>query len=352
MTSHCDADVLADYREGLLDQRRSARIRAHLAECPQCSALDAGLAEVTELLASTPTPPMPEHLVTRLENALAIEAAARAGTAADGPATRSQVTGGQITDGQITDGQITDGQITPGQGAGTAGRAADGTTGRSDQTGTGADTGTDGRWPPRRRERAGSGRRWEWRTAWLGAAAVLVLILAVGGVYGLARALHQSASTSSASSGGAAGPAGLAGPADASPEISGGPRSSKLGPMRSALPAASLHAIASGTDYRAGTLTSQVRSVLTRQRSANSAKSPPAYPATQAGSAQLRGCVTLITGGKVPNLVDVAHYQGQPATIIVQAAASGQPAQVWVAGPGCSATSRDVIAHTELTGGS
>jgi hypothetical protein len=65
---------------------------------------------------------------------------------------------------------------------------------------------------------------------------------------------------------------------------------------------------------------------------------------------RLPGCVTLITGGTRPRLVDLARYQGRPATIIVQGAAGGRPAQVWVVGAGCSATSRDVIAHTQLTG--
>jgi hypothetical protein len=60
--------------------------------------------------------------------------------------------------------------------------------------------------------------------------------------------------------------------------------------------------------------------------------------------------VQLVTGGAVPSLVDQARYQGRPATVIVLAAAGGQPGQVWVVEPGCSASSRNLIAHALLTG--
>lgn len=93
MTGHPDADVLAELREGLLGRRRSGRIRAHLAECPDCAAVSRGLAEVTALLAATPAPRMPDELVTRLDSVLATETAARAardgGVARDGGRDRS-----------------------------------------------------------------------------------------------------------------------------------------------------------------------------------------------------------------------------------------------------------------------
>ena len=67
--------------------------------------------------------------------------------------------------------------------------------------------------------------------------------------------------------------------------------------------------------------------------------------------AALAGCVKLIAGGAQPRLVDVARYRGQPASIIVLPLAGGMLDQVWVVGAGCSATSRDVVAHTLLAAG-
>src|SRR5437764_3314482 len=89
MTGHPDADALAACREGLLGRRRSARIRAHLARCSRCAALDGGLAEVTALLASVPAPRMPDGLAARLDAVLAAESAARARAEAPAPATEA-----------------------------------------------------------------------------------------------------------------------------------------------------------------------------------------------------------------------------------------------------------------------
>jgi hypothetical protein len=117
-----------------------------------------------------------------------------------------------------------------------------------------------------------------------------------------------------------------------------------------ALPGAAKTGVAvvrSGTDYQPGRLAAQVEQVLSR---------PAGHAATlpsvlgPADRQQLQGCVNLITGGAQPLLVDLARYQGRPATIIVQAATAGQPATAWVVGTRCSPTSRDVIAHTQLTG--
>jgi hypothetical protein len=307
VTSHLDADVLADYREGLLGERRSARIREHLAACAQCSSLDAGLAEVTALLAGTPTPPMPEHLVARLENALAIEAAGQAKAPGQARA--------------------------PGEARG-AGGAADGK--------TGAATGAGSRWHRIWRGQSGPGRASrQWSGAVLGAAAVIVLILVVGGVYGLATVMHQNSPSSASSGRNPVTPGGVNSFASrAAQRAQGAARPTEL-------PAGSLRVIDSGTDYQPGTLAGQVESLLNRGYS-----SSPGHNATPVlASPRLLACVTLVTGGVVPRLVDVARYRGQPATVIVQAAAAGKPAQVWVVGSGCSAGQRDVIAHTEITPG-
>ncbi|MGH3155717.1 MAG: anti-sigma factor family protein [Streptosporangiaceae bacterium] len=309
MTSHLDADVLADYREGLLDRRRAARIHAHLTGCEQCSRLDAGLAEVTELLASAPLPLMPEHLAARLENALAMEAAVR--EAETGTAPAGAVTGGAVRREQRT--------------ANGAQGSAPGETGQRHRVWRRPD-----RSPPPR----------QWRTAWLGAAAAIVLILAVGGVYGLSR-LSGGGNSASSSSGAELAPPNSAG--------SGGQAESPRAPA--ALPAAALRVTDSGTNYLPGKLAAQARSVLAATDTPalgglkTGANSKAPYSASDT---QLRACASLVTGGVAASLIDEARYQGRPATIIVLAGAGGRPGHVWVAGPGCLAGHRDLIAHAEL----
>ena len=58
----------------------------------------------------------------------------------------------------------------------------------------------------------------------------------------------------------------------------------------------------------------------------------------------------LVTGGARLLLVDVAHYQGRPATVIIEAPSGGQPGHVWVVGPGCSAGRSDLITQVPLAG--
>jgi hypothetical protein len=293
MASHPDPDVLAEHREGLLSRRRAARIRSHLTGCAHCTALDADLAEVSELLASAPPPRMPDHLVTRLESALAAESAARG---------RS-----------------------PEAAAHPAGPSA------------GAPGGGTWRRPARDR-----GRPWQLRPATLGVAAAVAAVLALGG-YGLAH-LHtggaSSAGVSSPVAGGPAhGAAGTAplngkgvipngGPADASPLIG------------------QLEVIKSGTDYLPGQLASQARAVLARQHLSPASQVPT--PAFNRSAEATQSCVSLITHDQHV-LVDEAHYQGQPATIIIQPAKATAQGQVWVvAGSSCSATDHNVIAHTQF----
>lgn len=204
MAGHLDPDVLADFREGLLGRRHSARIRAHLRTCPTCASLDQDLAQVTELLASAPAPRMPDHLVTRLENALAAEAARTAN------------------------------QDLASQGAG----AAD-TAGRADRN--------------QRR------RSWQLRPATLGVAAAVAAVLAVGG-YGLAN-LHSGISSGPSSAVGAPAhrPAMTMGP-----NARGVKSNGSLAPPPMA---GQVQVIESGTDYLPGRLASQARAALAGQAS-------------------------------------------------------------------------------------
>src|ERR1700759_2945237 len=81
-SAHVDAEVLAELSAGLIDGKRATRIHAHLAGCQRCAQRSAALAEISTLLASVPSPRMPDDVVTRLNATLAQEAAYRSTPAA------------------------------------------------------------------------------------------------------------------------------------------------------------------------------------------------------------------------------------------------------------------------------
>jgi hypothetical protein len=74
--AHLDYEALADFAEGILDEAEATSTEEHLAHCDGCRRRAAEVAEVTRLLARAPMPPMPAHLIDRLDAALAAEAAA------------------------------------------------------------------------------------------------------------------------------------------------------------------------------------------------------------------------------------------------------------------------------------
>jgi hypothetical protein len=123
----------------------------------------------------------------------------------------------------------------------------------------------------------------------------------------------------------------------------------------------------SGTQYQGSTLASQVRtqlvavtpSAVTPAASApSSAFATPAASSTAsiaasasstaapstAPSAKLAGCVSRVTGGVTPRLVDQASYDGIPAYIIAV------PSHVWVVKLGCTAADPQEITSVSLTG--
>ncbi|MDN3352880.1 zf-HC2 domain-containing protein [Actinomadura sp. DC4] len=73
--AHLDYEALADFAEGILDDATATSTEEHLAYCDDCRRRAAEVAEVSRVLARAPTPPMPAHLVDRLDAALAAEAA-------------------------------------------------------------------------------------------------------------------------------------------------------------------------------------------------------------------------------------------------------------------------------------
>jgi len=128
----------------------------------------------------------------------------------------------------------------------------------------------------------------------------------------------------------------------------------------------------SGTKYQGSTLARQVReelvavapSAVTPAASAPNAATPtssasPAFASASASaasipsaaasgsagpSATLAGCVSRVTDGVAPRLVDQATYDGIPAYIIAV------PSHVWVVRLGCTAADPEEITSVSLTG--
>ncbi|MDL4816708.1 anti-sigma factor family protein [Actinomadura opuntiae] len=109
------------------------------------------------------------------------------------------------------------------------------------------------------------------------------------------------------------------------------------GPSQSALSAASFKVTRSGTDYRAGRLGGQIDRLLGKGQELRLQGSPP--------TAQMSGCVSGVTRGRTPALVDQATYDGRDATVIALPGSGNGSWDVWVVGPDCSAQNTHVLEH-------
>jgi hypothetical protein len=192
-------------------------------------------------------------------------------------------------------------------------------------------------------------RRPGWLAGWIGAGnrrlrlvAVRVLAPAAVVLAGLGYGLAQIGGSPAVTAASAPAPVPSAFPA-AGTATSQNPHSL---PRAGAEEAGTVHVVVSDTNYRPATLSRQVQAALR-----GSSNAPSATPAV---SQQLRACVLRITGGTAPILMQSAHYQGQPAYVIVASRTSGDLVLVvapgWAA-PGCSATSKDVLDTATLPPG-
>ena len=308
MRRHADAETLAAFREELLSRRKAARVSAHLAACSRCAGLDAQLTEVSALLTASTAPPMPDALTARIAAAIAAEAAARAATTADHAVATA--------DGTVAVG------------------AAGGGTGPHDRAAR-----------PARPSRApsGPGRA---RLALRVAAVTAAVVVVAGGGYGVARLLTANPeSATSAGAGNEAAPA-AGGHGAASESTPGG-----LGAPSAGRSAPTARIVSSGTNYRPGQLEAQVSTVLTQHGASAGAKtgsSPANQPA--ASLPAVPACVPHVTGGKRPLLVDLAKYQGRPATVIVIPGATSGTLQAFVVADPCTATTGRVLAKATFPG--
>jgi hypothetical protein len=317
MRPHVSAETLARYRQGDLSPGRSARIGAHLSGCSRCSELNEDLGGVTTLLASVHPPPIPHDLTTRIQSALASEAAKRVAVPAGSKAAAAAAGGGTA------------------EPVGPASR---------------------GPFAPRSTRRRGllarlpsmSGPKF----ALSAAAAVAVAVILGVGMFQIV----QSGSSQSRSTAASAGQA-----ASGTPSAVRGPALQ----YRRGGQQASVTPITASTNFTAGRLTAQVASAVTKYGSGAPVAGPMSGPATSNAKvpgehattfgnqavAALQGCVNRIAAGDLVVLVELARFQGSPATIIVTEVPDITSRQVWVVGTGCSASRSDVLRHSVLSSG-
>jgi hypothetical protein len=112
-------------------------------------------------------------------------------------------------------------------------------------------------------------------------------------------------------------------------------------------------------NFEPGTLAAQVRrEVAVKFSMAGSGNRSVNTPAPTAASVPqssgidvntLEGCLSLVAHDRDVLLVDFAHYEGIPATVIIAAASTAQKLLVWVVGQHCSAARSDVLTHVTIS---
>jgi hypothetical protein len=299
-SAHVDADVLAELSSGLISGKRATQIHAHLAGCQQCARLSADLTEIHSVLASVPSPAMPEHVTRRLTAALAEESAERSARAATAvPGRPSASPAGEGGPARVLSFRGAPRSPRRGLTSPVAARAL--------------------------------------------TAAAAVCLVAVGGYAAVELTSSGSSPTPSGHSAAGARPQSSAGGSSGALPFIG--RNPGIG---SNVPdALSFRVINSGTEYRTATLSSQISTELS-QGVTNGPNRSSGAMSLHAPSSQQYGCVMDVTGDTEPALVDSASYNGHPATIIALAHVGNQVGQAWVAGPGCSADNPDILAHVTL----
>jgi hypothetical protein len=326
MTRHISTENLARLEAGDLRGMRARRARAHLDGCASCQSSVAALAELPTLLAAVPAPPMPASLAARIDLALAAEAASRAAAT---PSTQTALPQTAL----------------PQAGRSTAQHGARRPAGHRD-----------------RQRRIGL----PVPAVRLLAAAAAVVVLGGGGyelVSSLGNGTNSTSSTSSASGSQLA-------PRAAAPHMStfAGPDAGTPGALgrlvfgpavqyRHAGHTATIRPVQTTTDYQTARLSRQVAATMAQISGTPGYRSSPGTQQTPgalnpngrgAFPAQLAGCVSRIAAGRSVLLVNVARFDGAPATVIVTAAQGKSAAQIWVVGASCSASASDVLASQPL----
>jgi Putative zinc-finger len=306
---HVSADEMASYAAGDLRPGKAARITAHLDDCPACRQLVTDLEGVSALLASVSMSfeRMPANLSARIEAAFVTEAAHRAASEPAGEASRRDL--------------------------------------------------------PTRRARS-------WRLTWRlpritsGAlrtvAATAAAVVVAGGIYELA---SQGAGSSAPGRPSASGVHASEGPliraaAPAMARPSYGPEVTLMSAGR----VVSLRTASASTDFAPQHMQAQVDSAVTQATDdgliasnkrmlslpTNSALRDFNYAQETSTAQRLAGCIERVAGNRIPELVELARFNGKPATVIVLPAVTSYPAEVLVVSAFCSAQASDLLDHQEL----
>jgi hypothetical protein len=317
-------------------------------EHPGAGHSDVDLSELTSFLASVHSPALPPSFQARISAAIAAEAAARATT---GPAAAPDPAGAPTADtgaGDAMDTVRSDNpeEFSPAAAAGGPSTPANRRPRRRSRTSGNAlrasGPGTSRPGTRRRRLRMPSVQAASW---------VLVGCLVFAGFgFLVSRGSGSSSSSQAASSAAGQAPSAAAGTAGPYSEHAAATEPSAGAPT-------GFLVYSTGTAYQRSTLASQVRGQLagyafagaspkTPSKSANSPNSPAASSSVGGAvpSPRLSGCVSRVTNGATPSLVDKASYAGIPAYIIAV------PTEVWVVRLGCSAVDPELIAAVPLKG--
>ncbi|HEY2522749.1 MAG TPA: hypothetical protein VGJ19_21740 [Streptosporangiaceae bacterium] len=298
-SAHVDAELLAELSAGLIDGKRATRIHAHLAGCQRCAQRSAALTEISTLLASVPSPRMPDDVVTRLNATLAQEAADRTAPAKVPARSSDQDTANSVV----------------------------------------------------KFSRAAKGRRRGLTSpvaARAFAAAAAACVVAAGGYTAVQLTSGSPTPNGPAAANGLSTPKHVShGGGTARGPSTGGPHAAPFIP-HTGTPTSngpdkqlSFKVVDSGIDYRTASLGTQISTELNKVVALRSALHTP--------STKQYSCVSDVTGGTAPALVDAARFQGRPATIIALGHAGNQVSQAWVVGASCSASDTDILEHVTLS---
>lgn len=217
-----------------------------------------------------------------------------------------------------------------------------------------------------RRAGEDTGHRAGWRghdRSWLAlrvAAVTAAVALIAGGGYGVSQLLSGGSTVNGAASrSGAAAPnfKEIPGPGPA-PRMSAGGFNQAPGSASGASGSGNLSAIAplvtaSGTNYQPTSLGAQASTVLNRLTPGTHSSPEPLPTVAPAPDParlfpHLRACLIYISHGQRRLLVDLAHYLGHPALIVVLSSRNGAPPKAEVIAPGCNATTAHILATAPL----
>ena len=321
MSRHVRAETLARRREGKLSARKEASIDAHLSGCARCAGTSADLAAVSNLLARTQLPPMPDSLAERVQMAIASESAERAARV-PAPATGKQAAGPVDVAADVAAGAA-------GAGRRRAARRL-------------------------RRPRLSS-------PLVLRGLAGTAAVVAVAGVGFLLASGHTTQNGQNRSASGA--PAGSGAHRASSttrPLVNGAAGQSRPVSLHYRLRGkiATTTALSSSTNFRRDSLARNVRKdVATTARFGPNASAVPTPTGLYAKTAlpeglsvsRLEGCLGRVDAGRKILVVTIARFQGKPAAIVaLRSLRAADLFDVTVVGPSCSASHADVIYQTTI----